>query len=177
MVKRKINYESNLAYYEIADFMRNHINKDSVIICIGTDKCIGDCLGPLVGTLLVERNLPLPVYGTLKIPIHALNLDTRLMEIKKLHPNSTIIAVDACLGDTLSIGEIHVRDYPIHPGRGVGKSLPEVGDTSIIGIVDSSDKAEFFTTRNIRLNFIFEMAKCISLGILHSYYLNSILNK
>ncbi len=177
LVKRRINYKSNLAYYEIADFMRNYINQNTVLVCIGTDKCIGDSLGPLIGTLLKERSFPLPIYGTLETPIHALNLDTALNEIKLAHPNSTIIGIDACLGDTTAIGEIHVRDYPIHPGRGVGKDLPKVGDVSIIGIVDSSDKAEFFTSRSIRLYFIFEMAKCISSGILHSYYLNSIINK
>ena len=41
------------------------------------------------------------------------------------------------LGDINSIGEIHIRNYAIHPGKGVGKSFPDVGDTSIIGIVDS----------------------------------------
>ena len=62
-----------------------------------------------------------------------------------MHPNSNIIGVDACLGDTENIGEIQARNYPIHPGKGVGKTLPKVGDVSIIGIVDSSDNSELFT--------------------------------
>lgn len=177
MIKRKINYKSNLAYYEIADFIRKYLTDNSVIVCIGTDKCVGDCLGPLVGTFLEEHNFPIPVYGTLKNPIHALNLDKKLIEIKQKHPNASIIGIDACLGDSTSIGEIHTRDYPIHPGKGVGKSLPDVGIASIIGIVDSSDNAEFFTSRSIRLYFVFQMAKVISLGLIHAYYLNTILNK
>ena len=177
MIKRKFNYKSNLAYYEIAEFMRRYINSNSIIVCIGTDKCVGDCLGPLVGTFLVEHNFPLPVYGTLKDPIHALNLDKKLIEINNLHPNASIIGIDACLGDANSIGEIHTRDYPIHPGKGVGKSLPDVGIASIIGIIDSSDTAEFFTSRSIRLHLVFEMAKVISHGLIHAYYLNSIINK
>ena len=169
LIKRKFNYKSNLAYYEIAEFMIKYINPNSIIVCIGTDKCVGDCLGPLVGTFLEEHNFPLPVYGTLKDPIHALNLDKKLEEINKLHPNACIIGIDACLGDTNSIGEIHVRDFPIHPGKGVGKMLPDVGDVSIIGIIDSSDNSEFFTSRSIRLNLIFEMAKVISNGLIQSY--------
>ena len=97
MIKRKFNYKSNLAYYEIAEFMIKYINPNSIIVCIGTDKCVGDCLGPLVGTFLEEHNFPLPVYGTLKDPIHALNLDKKLEEINKLHPNACIIGIDACI--------------------------------------------------------------------------------
>lgn len=171
MVKRKVNYKSSLAYYDIAIFIKDYICEDTVIICIGTDKCIGDCLGPLVGTFLKESFFPLPVYGTVESPIHALNIDKRINEIKKLHPNASIIGIDACLGDSKSIGEIHVRDYPIHPGKGVGKSLPDVGTISIIGIVDSSDNLESFTTRSIRLHLVMEMSKVITHGLFHSYYL------
>ena len=92
-----------------------------------------------------------------------------MYEIKRIYPYSTIIGIDACLGDANSIGEIHVRDFPIHPGKGVGKMLPDVGDVSIIGIIDSSDNSEFFTSRSIRLNLIFEMAKVISNGLIQSY--------
>lgn len=172
-MKKKVNYKTKLAYYEIAEFIKKYITTNTIIICIGTDKCIGDCLGPLVGTFLEESSFPIPVYGTLESPIHALNIDKKIEEIKKLHPNSTIVGIDACLGDANCIGEIHVRDYPIHPGKGVGKSLPEVGIASIIGIVDSSDNAEFFTSRAIRLSLVFQMAKVISHGLNYAYHLNS----
>ncbi|GIM29688.1 spore protease YyaC [Clostridium polyendosporum] len=172
MNKIKVNYKSTLAYYEIAYFLKDYMNKNLVIVCIGTDKCIGDCLGPLVGTMLKERFIPLPVYGTISSPIHALNLDKKLNEIYLNHPNACIIGIDACLGDSNSIGEIHTRDYPIHPGKGVGKTLPDVGDASIIGIVDSSENAEIFTSRSIRLSLIMDMAKVIVDALLHSYYLS-----
>ncbi|SHE67351.1 spore protease YyaC [Clostridium fallax] len=171
MKKLKVNHKSTLASKEIAHFLKDYINKNTVIVCIGTDKCIGDCLGPLVGTFLTNSSFELPVYGTISSPIHALNLNTKISEILKNHKNSSIIGVDACLGDSSSIGEIHVRNIPIHPGKGVGKALPEVGDTSIIGIVDSSDNAEIFTSRSIRLNLIFDLANVISEGIISSYNL------
>lgn len=174
-MKHKIHYNDYNSYYNIAIKLENYIKENTIIICIGTDKCIGDCLGPLVGTLLIESNFPLPVYGTLESPIHALNIKEKLNHINKLHPNSTIIGIDACLGEDESIGEIHIRDYPVHPGKGVGKSLPEVGDASIIGVVDSSDTSIFFTNRSIRLYLIMEMAKTISKSIIYSY--NSLLNK
>lgn len=171
MVKKKFNYKSSLAYYDIAVFIKDYISDNTVIVCIGTDKCIGDCLGPLVGTFLKDSFFPLPVYGTIESPIHALNIEKRIKEIKSIHPNASIIGIDACLGDTKSIGEIHTRDYPIHPGKGVGKSLPDVGTASIIGIIDSSDSSEFFTSRSIRLHLVMEMSKVIAHSLMHAYHL------
>lgn len=167
------HYSKPLAYYEIANFLKDYLNDDTIIVCIGTDKCIGDCLGPLVGSILKHRSFPLPIYGTISNPIHALNIEKKLLEINKLHPEGNILGIDACLGERSSIGEIQVRDYAIHPGKGVGKSLPDVGDTSIIGIVDSSDESELFTSRNIRLDLILNISRVISDSILHAYYLYS----
>ncbi|MDT8715576.1 spore protease YyaC [Clostridium sp. 19966] len=177
MDKVKVKFTNALAYYELANTVKNYLNENTIIICIGTDRCIGDCLGPLVGTLLKNKFFPLPVYGTISEPIHALNLEKKLVDIKNNHPKAKIIGIDACLGDSNSIGEIQFRDYPIHPGKGVGKSLPDVGDTSLIGIVDSSENNELFTNRTIRLNLIIEMAKVISHSFLHAYFLYSKENK
>lgn len=101
-----------------------------------------------------------------------MNIDERLNEIYSNHPNASIIGVDACLGDEDDIGEIRIRDYAIHPGKGVGKELPEVGIASVIGIVDSSDNAEFFFSRSIRLSFIMDMAKIISKIFIDAYSLS-----
>lgn len=166
-----------MAYYEIAYFLKDYIDLNTIIVCIGTDKCIGDCLGPVVGSILTYKNFPLPIYGTIHNPIHALNIEKKLNEIAVLHPDSNIIGIDACLGDNTSIGEIQARDYPIHPGKGVGKSLPDVGKASIIGIVDSSEDSELFTNRNIRLDLVFNISKVISDSIIHAYYLYSNYNK
>lgn len=169
MAKLKVNYDSPLAYQEISNGIINYISSSTVIICIGTDKCIGDCLGPLVGTILESSLFPLPVYGTLSSPIHALNLDNRLNEIESIYPNACILGIDACLGDAKSIGQIHTRDFAIHPGKGVGKSLKDVGNASIIGIVDSCDASDFFSSRSIRLSFVLDMAKVISKALLTAY--------
>lgn len=172
MKKIKTYYDNYLAYYEISNFLKDHIDEKTIIVCIGTDKCIGDCLGPLVGTLLKEKFFPLNVFGTLDSPIHALNLDKKITEILKNYPNHKIIAIDACLGDSKSIGEIHTRNEPIHPGKGVGKTLRSVGDVSIIAIVDSSENIDLFTSRPIRLSFILDMSKVIVDALIHSYYLS-----
>lgn len=172
LTKIRSNYKNPLAYYDLAHFLKDHIDKNTIIVCIGTDRYIGDCLGPLVGTMLKCKHFPLPVYGTISEPIHALNIESKLNEIKLLHPHNNIIGIDACLGDFEAIGEIQARDFPVHPGKGVGKSLPNVGDSSIIGIVDSNNNEGIFSnSSNIRLNLILNMAEVILYSLIHSYYL------
>ena len=172
MKRKEYNYSSNFASSSLALELETYINKETVIVCIVTDKCIGDCLGPLVGSILNDHNFPYPVYGTLAYPIHALNIDERLEEIHSKHPKASIIGVDACLGNEEDIGQIRIRDFAIHPGKGVGKNLPEVGIASIIGIVDSTHNSEFFFSRNIRLSFIMDMAKMISKALIEAYNLS-----
>ena len=49
-----------------------------VFLCIGSDRVTGDCLGPYIGHQLLEHlntdTHGVYVYGTLKSPVHALNL-------------------------------------------------------------------------------------------------------
>ena len=138
-----------------------------VILCIGTDRMIGDSLGPLVGSLLArKRKARLLVYGTLSQPVHALNLDETLNEIKKKHPCSPVIAVDASLGEALQIGKISVRPGSLCPGAGVHKSLPLVGDISITGITGTDCSQPYLALQTARLSIVMEMAEIISLCIL-----------
>ncbi|MBA9028070.1 MULTISPECIES: spore protease YyaC [Bacillaceae] len=138
-----------------------------VIVCIGTDRSTGDSLGPLVGTLLLEKTSPSPffVYGTLEEPIHAMNLTEQLAIIKTKHDNPFIIGIDACLGRSKSIGIVQVGEGPVKPGAGVNKDLPAVGDAHITGIVNVSGFMEFMVLQNTRLSLVLKMAKTIANGI------------
>lgn len=173
MNKIKVHYKSTLSYYNLATYLKDYLD-DVIVICIGTDKCIGDSLGPLTGSLLVENNFPFPVYGTLDNPIHALNLETEVAKIKFKHPTAKIIAIDACIGNVKSVGELQIRSEGLKPGKGVGKSLPIIGDISIVGIVDSSNITTSFSSRVIRLSFIMEMSKTISHALLTAYTLSTL---
>lgn len=137
-----------------------------VIACIGTDRSTGDSLGPLVGTFLSEKqNLPFYIYGTLEDPIHAVNLQEKLQDIKNKHKNAFIIAVDACLGRMKNVGTVQVCNGPLKPGAGVKKELPEVGDIHITGIVNVSGFMEFFVLQNTRLHLVLNMARIIAESI------------
>ncbi len=139
----------------------------AAIVCIGTDKCIIDSLGPLTGTLLMKENIKTDIYGTLEKPVHAMNISDYITDLKKKNYDC-IIAVDACLSSKKNQGIIEVREGSITPGKGIGKFLPEIGDISIIGIVDSSEKEFQDLVQDTRLSLIYDMAQIICQGILNA---------
>ncbi|RKD22036.1 spore protease YyaC [Caminicella sporogenes] len=157
----KVHFQDENAIKILSQYLRERIFENTIIICIGTDRCIGDALGPIVGNLLTKMNFKYPVYGTLKYPIHAVNLKDEIKKIKLNHKNPHIIAVDACLGEKSFIGNIQIRKGPIFPGKGVGKILPSLGDLSVVGIVDKYSYEDFFPIHSIRLNLVMEMAEVI----------------
>ncbi len=140
--------------------------EDFIVVCIGTDLAIGDSLGPYIGTLLVnDANNKIVVYGTLDYPITAKEIGALTKTIKKIHPNSKILAVDAAVGNDEDIGNIKIVNAPIKPGLGVNKNLGEVGDVSIIGIVSDKKQSLDKIINNTRLNLVVKMANVIKNGI------------
>ena len=133
-----------------------------VILCIGTDRMIGDSLGPLVGTNLKKAGRMPFIYGTLQSPVHALNLRDTLLQIKKKHPGNTLIAVDASLGSMPHIGSVSVRDGGLRPGAGVNKNLCTAGDISITGVTNIEDGCPWLALQTARLSTVISMADCIT---------------
>ena len=164
----KINYKKENVVQVLSAALKDIIDENTVVVCIGTDRAIGDALGPLIGTMLKNSDFKYPVYGTLDNPIHALNIYESIDTIKRKHPKGNFLAIDACLGSKNNIGNIQIREGPILPGKGVGKKLPQIGNHSIVGIVDKIDENNRFSFNNVRLNFILELAELVSLSILMS---------
>lgn len=163
------------AHHKISGFLKQYTSDNCVILCIGTDRFIGDCLGPLTGTLLSKLNLPVPILGTLEHPVHAINLRKTISHVRTYYKGYKIIAIDACLGNKQSIGYIQVRNGSIQPGRGVGKKLNHVGDCSIVGIVDEAVDSEnyeyenYLRINNVRLGLVMKMSETIAKGIYSAY--------
>ena len=93
MYLAKINYKKESVVQVLSSVIKDIIDENTVVVCIGTDRAIGDALGPLVGTMLKNSDFKYPVYGTLDNPIHALNIYESIEHIKKSHPNKDVIDV------------------------------------------------------------------------------------
>lgn len=136
-----------------------------IFICIGSDLVMGDSLGPLVGTLLKERNIRSFVYGTLNFPITAKEVEYARTYLKQMHPNSISIAIDAAVGDSEDVGLIRLINKGLKPGLGVDKNLGTIGDLSIIGVVAGKTVKNYNLFNLTRLNLVYKMAEVIATGI------------
>ncbi|MBA1334713.1 MAG: Uncharacterized protein YyaC [Firmicutes bacterium] len=143
-----------------------------IILCIGTDRSTGDCLGPLVGYKLTNslKKENIIVLGTLDKPVHAKNLKLTMDEIAAKYPNPFIVAIDASLGAMERIGFVTVGEGPLKPGAGVSKNLPKVGDMHISGIVNFGGFMEYLILQNTRLSLVMKMANIISSGIQYAFW-------
>lgn len=139
-----------------------------VVICIGTDRSTGDALGPIVGTALQKVSIKAHVYGSLNNPVHAMNLAETMTMVKTKHPKCLVIAVDACLGNANSIGNIQAAVGPLRPGAGVNKDLGTVGDLHITGTVNAGGFMEYFVLQNTRLSLVMSIADVIIKSLIKS---------
>ncbi len=169
----RIHYQETGASWKLSSFLLQHIpfhSEELIFFCIGTDRSTGDSLGPLTGSLLTESKLfPFQVFGTLENPLHALNLQHRIDETRITNPSAFIVAIDACLGQGSSIGQLLFHSGPIQPGKAVGKELPLVGDVSIKGVVNIAGFMEHAVLQSTRLHLPFEMSRIVARALQLAY--------
>jgi putative sporulation protein YyaC len=178
-----INIDSTVALRSFCDALYKYLCEFQgrgygciAFVCIGTDRSTGDSLGPLIGykiSNLKYKNVF--VHGTLENPVHAVNLRKTISQIKTQYRGYRVIAVDACLGTSQSIGCIQIKEGSIQPGRGVGKRLSHVGDCSIVGIVDEAVESDdyeyenYLRINNVRLGLVMKMSETIAKGIYSAF--------
>ncbi|WP_352418381.1 spore protease YyaC [Proteiniborus sp.] len=180
MKNTSVNSNSPFAKSTLSEFIYEHLIKyydgnydDIVILCIGTDRSTGDCLGPLTGyklSYIPRIYSKVSVLGTLEEPVHAKNLEEKITYIYSSYNNPFVIAIDACLGKLERVGYINVAKGPLKPGAGVNKDLPNVGDIHVTGVVNLGGFMEYIILQNTRLCTVMKMADIISSGFITSLW-------
>lgn len=169
--------------------IREEKRKNKVLyLCIGSDRSTGDSLGPLIGHMLTckdrryqhgqyrEPDAPVrqkaaygygrpDVLGTLRQPVHAVNLEEIIELIEQEYQDAVVVAIDASIGSREHVGCITLSKGAMKPGLGVSKDLTAVGHISITGIVGSQGRFEPLILQNTRLSVVMELADCICRGI------------
>lgn len=140
-----------------------------VFLCVGSDRHLLDCLGPLTGSLLRESVPSLAVYGTLDKPLHAGNLMSELGYINCQHPDSIHFAVDASAGALSELGALRLRDEPLMPGKALLKRLPPLGHYSLTGVLSLRGRGRFKDPQNSSLNPVYQMARLIVQSVSRYY--------
>ncbi len=168
-----MNRDNN--HIEFVNNLKNKIqnkiqNKRNIIFCcIGTDRVIGDCIGPITGSLLKSKINSENIYGDLDENLTFNNINKKISEINSKFKNPFIIAVDAALSDKKNIGKIFIEDGGILIGKGLNKRKRKVGNIGIKVVVgkDYNDNdLNFKTLQNVSLNQIIYLSKIISDGII-----------
>lgn len=137
-----------------------------VVICIGTDRAVGDSLGPLVGTKLTNiLRGKAYVYGNMLNPITAKESETVYKTIRFLHPISKILVVDAGVGDESELGLIKVLNGGIKPGLALNKNLSVFGDVSIVGITAPRENASEYLIYKTDIGEVYKMSSIIAASI------------
>jgi putative sporulation protein YyaC len=143
------------------------LNQAPAFICIGSDRHLLDCLGPLTGTMLEEHNHNIMVLGTLQEPWHAGNISSNLRAFKNNFPSKPIVAIDASIGEDEAPGLIKVKRGSLKPGKAVHKNLPVIGDFAVTALVGNrAGKLGFNTVNKISLAHVYGMSRVISDAIL-----------
>lgn len=144
------------------------LKKETIFLCIGTDRVIGDSIGPITGSLLKNRFCDMRVYGDLNHNLTFDNIETKINEINLKFKNPYIVAIDAALSNEQNIGKIFVDENGINIGEGLDKNQNRVGDIGVKVVVgkDYNDSdLNFKTLQNISLGKIIKLSKKISDGI------------
>ena len=138
-----------------------------VVVCIGSDLAIGDCVGPVTGSMLKYKTQGVKsfIYGTLSSPVTAKEIKYVRAFLKETHKGSQIVAVDAAVGAEGDVGLLKLSDSPLFPGAGANKKLGAIGDISIMGIVAEKSIGNYGLLNTTRLNLVYSMAEIISDGI------------
>lgn len=143
------------------------VDCEVVFFCIGTDRVIGDSLGPIIGSLLIDRFGKENVYGDLFNNITFENIGSTIEKINLEHNNPFIIAVDAALSTNENIGKIFVDDG-INFGNCLGKNLNKIGNLGVKVVVGkdyNNPSLNFSCLQNIPLSKILKLSKKTFEGI------------
>lgn len=153
--------------------LKEYRNRKIIFLCIGTNHCIGDSLGPQVGEILSKqiKNKNIQVYGNLKNNLHYENICTVLNKINKQINMPYIIVIDAALSHEEYIGNIIINKKRMIIGEALEKQKYQIGDISIKGIVGKNNrnrKENINTLKNVPLERIENLSRNISNQILQS---------
>ncbi|MBR1540905.1 MAG: spore protease YyaC [Clostridia bacterium] len=150
-------------------WIKGGLDVDSKVIffCIGTDRVIGDSLGPIIGSLLIDKFGSEVVYGDLFNNVTYENIISTLDKINTKYENPYIVAIDAALSSSENIGKIFVDDG-INFGDSLGKNVDKVGDLGVKVVVGkdyNNPNLNFNVLQNIPLSKILKLSKKTFEGI------------
>lgn len=153
--------------------LKEYKNRKIIFLCIGTNSCIGDSLGPQVGEILSKQiqNRNIQVYGNLRNNLHHENICNVLNKINYQINMPYVIVVDSALSHEEYIGNIIINKKKMIIGEALKKKEYKIGNISIKGIVGKNNRnieENINTLKNVPSETIAKLSKGISNQILQA---------
>ncbi len=166
----KLNYCEFIEKFEkkISKFYFNDYS-NLVFLCIGTNRLVGDSIGPIVGNSLKNmENEYMQIYGTIENNINFLNAKETIEEIYYNFEKPFLVTVDAALSQTKNKGDIVLSEGYMKIGKALQKSICFYSDVNIKCVVGKSyleKERNLKELKNMTLEESKELAEIISNGI------------
>lgn len=132
------NYWEFIAKFEekISNVLLQEDYSNLVFLCVGTDKVVGDLVGPIVGNNLKKlENEYLQIYGTLENTLNFRNAKEIIEKVYHDFKNPYLVTIDAALSATNNKGEIILSEGYIKIGKALQKSICFYSDVTIKCVV------------------------------------------
>ena len=137
--------------------------ENPIFLCVGSSRCVGDCLGPIVGELLTKKyNINAMVYGNLDNNITVNNIDNYVSFIKKEHPSSPIIIVDSSVGNEDEVGLVKFSQGGIIPAGYIQERKQILGDFGITSVVNTVGISQLIFLKGTTLKIIWKLGAFIA---------------
>ena len=111
---------------------------DIVILCIGTDKLVGDLVGPIAGhklKRLFKNCEKVKIYGDIKQTVNITNVNDIVLKISTSFNQPFIITIDSALGPREAIETVYVSTGGLEPGRALEKKKSYSSNVSFKAVV------------------------------------------
>lgn len=141
-----------------------------ILLCIGTNKLIGDCIGPMVGQMLKQetRKKDIIIYGNMMETVNFKNAKQTIEYILKKYERPFLITVDSALGTEETIKQIIVSKGIIKIGKSLGRSICYYSHINIKGIVGENKNTiqdNIETLRMVKPELVMELSNKMVQGI------------
>ena len=168
MHKKQLEFERTLKS-RIIKLCRNEEISNIIFLCIGTNKIIGDAIGPIVGSKIKHlENSYIRIYGTVENNLNFNNAKTIIKDVYNNYDKSCIITIDAAMSNNANLGDIFFSSGIIKIGKALEKKLSFYSDINIKYVVGESlfnKNRNLEVLKNVEKEKINEDALFMSKGI------------
>lgn len=174
----KMKYYLEKQFYQFD--MKNQFS-ELIFLCIGTNKVIGDMVGPIVGERLKNEvnnrkikkivKKEILVYGNMKHTLNLKNADKVIQHVQNEYQKPFLITIDTALGKEDMIEKIFIGSGEIEIGKALEKGVKYQSNIYIKGVVGkygTTVEENMNTLKNADIVSIKRISNIICDGIIDS---------